>query len=319
MTNTQLNNSTKEMQFVSAVVYIRNAAHELESFLSFIDNALSQHFTKYEIICVNDASVDSSLDILKNFRCSNSEATLSVLNMSYFQGLELSMTAGVDLAIGDFIFEFDNTLADYSSNLVLDLYKKSLEGFDIVNASANIKPKLSSYLFYKVFNQFANLQYTLGSESFRILSRRAINRIRGLSESTPYRKALYANCGLKMETIKYDITVYESNNKPQSTVKIRTQLAIDSLILFTDFGYRFAFAMTLIMMFITVLVALYAIVVYVFQNPVEGWTPTILFLSFSFFGVFGILAVIIKYLSIIVNLLYKKQKYVYESIHKYSK
>ncbi|MDK2868670.1 MAG: polyisoprenyl-phosphate glycosyltransferase, partial [Clostridiales bacterium] len=52
---------------------------------------------------------------------------------------------------------------------------------------------------------------------------------------------------------------------------------------------------------------------------VEGWTPTILFLSFAFFGVFGILAIVIKYLSIIVELIFKKRQYVYESIQKISK
>ncbi|MBF4694516.1 glycosyltransferase [Fusibacter sp. Q10-2] len=307
------------MQFVSAVIYLRNNASTLKTFLTFIDQTMCRFFSKYEIICVNDASVDETLEIIKNFKCQSDETTLTVLNMSYFQGLELSMTAGVDLAIGDFVYEFDTVSLDYDECVIQEIYQHALTGFDIVNAAADSKPKLTSYLFYSVFNKFANLQYTLGSESFRILSRRAINRIRGLSESSPYRKALYANCGLKMDTHKYQPTTPNSAPASTGTVKARTQLATDALILFTDIGYKFASTMTVIMMLITVLVALYAVVVYIFQNPVEGWTPTILFLSFAFFGLFAILAVVIKYLSIIVNLLYKKQKYVYESIQKYSR
>ena len=316
--STEKRHSNPEMQFVSAVIYVRNNAPTLDAFLKFIDQSMCQYFSKYEIICVNDASIDETLEIVKSFRCQSDDATLTVLNMSYFQGLEVSMTAGIDLAIGDFVYEFDTVNLDFDSNIIKEIYTRALTGYDIVNASADSKPKLTSYLFYRVFNRFANLHYTLGSESFRILSRRAINRIRGLSESTPYRKALYANCGLKMDTLKYTPTLLNLNKASTATVKVRTQLATDALILFTDIGYKLASAMTLIMMSITVLVALYAVVVYVFQNPVEGWTPTILFLSFAFFGLFAILAVVIKYLSIIVNLLYKKQKYVYESIQKYS-
>lgn len=311
--------SNPEMQFVSAVIYVRNNASTLNAFLEFVDQAMAHSFSKYEIICVNDASIDDTLEIVKHFKCQSDEATLTVLNMSYFQGLEISMTAGVDLAIGDFVYEFDTVNLDFDSTVIKEVYTHALTGYDIVNAAADSKPKLTSYLFYRVFNRFANLQYTLGSESFRILSRRAINRIRGLSESAPYRKALYANCGLKMDTHKYQPTTFSKNTPSTGTVKTRTQLATDALILFTDIGYKLASTMTVIMMLITVLVALYAVVVYVFQNPVEGWTPTILFLSFAFFGLFAILAVVIKYLSIIVNLLYKKQKYVYESIQKYSK
>ncbi|MBP5698481.1 MAG: glycosyl transferase family 2, partial [Alphaproteobacteria bacterium] len=56
--------------------------------------------------------------------------------------------------------------------------------------------------------------------------------------------------------------------------------------------------------------------VYFTRTPVEGWTTTILFLSFAFFGLFGVLTVIIKYLQIIVNLIFKRKTYNFESIEK---
>lgn len=306
----------KENQFVSAVVYVHNGADTLPSFLEKVDKAMAHHFTKYEIICVNDASSEDVERAVKSLQCQDESASVTMINMSYYQGLELSMTAGVDMAIGDFVFEFDDAFADFNIEAPFEAYQAALEGYDIVNVASGIKMALTSRLFYSVFNRFANLQYALGTETFRILSRRAINRVRGMSETSPYRKALYANCGLNMRTIKAPIKTTRQNQKGLSG---RSQLAIDAIILFTDIGYRFAITMTFLMMLTTAIVALYAVVVYIFQNPVEGWTPTILFLSFAFFGVFGILAVVIKYLSIIVDLIYKKQKYVYESIQKFSK
>ena len=99
----------------------------------------------------------------------------------------------------------------------------------------------------------------------------------------------------------------------------RVGLAVDSLILFTNVAYKFAVCMTLIMMGITVLVAIYAVVIYLMGIPIAGWTTTISFLSFSFFALFGILTIIIKYLSILVDLIFKKQKYTFESIEKITK
>ncbi|MCF0130867.1 MAG: glycosyl transferase family 2, partial [Pseudobutyrivibrio sp.] len=60
-------------------------------------------------------------------------------------------------------------------------------------------------------------------------------------------------------------------------------------------------------------------VIYLIGSPVEGWTTTILFLSFGFFGLFGILTVIVKYLQIIVNLVFKRKRYSFESIEKLTK
>jgi dolichol-phosphate mannosyltransferase len=308
----------REKQFVSAVVYLHNVEKTVLTFLSDVDNAMAQHFERYEIICVNDSSDDHTADIVKTFECRDEAAAMTLLNMSYCQGVERSMTAGVDLAIGDFVFEFDQTLLRFPQTFIGTLYRCAVEGYDIVNATPNTKQAMTSKWFYKVFNRFAAFSYPLDTEAFRILSRRAINRVRGMSETSPYRKALYANCGLKMSSIPFEVTEQLGTLK-NSDLKNRTQLAVDALILFTDVGYRFAITMTFLMMLITVIVALYAVIVYVFQNPVEGWTPTILFLSFAFFGVFGILAVVIKYLSIIVELIFKKRQYVYESIQKLSK
>ena len=64
---------------------------------------------------------------------------------------------------------------------------------------------------------------------------------------------------------------------------------------------------------------IYTVVIYLSGSPVAGWTTTMLFLGFGFFGMFAILTLILKYLSILVDLTFKRQKYVFESIEKISK
>ena len=49
---------------------------------------------------------------------------------------------------------------------------------------------------------------------------------------------------------------------------------------------------------------------------IEGWTSTICFMSFGFFGIFVLLTIILKYLSVIVNLIFRRQKYIVESVEK---
>ena len=49
----------------------------------------------------NDSSDDNSLMCIKKTSKLASMTSVSVVNMSYFHGLELSMNAGIDISIGD--------------------------------------------------------------------------------------------------------------------------------------------------------------------------------------------------------------------------
>ena len=306
----------REHRFISAVVYIHNNEELVECFLNTLYESLSKNFQKFEIICVNDASRDSSLEVIKETAKNFDDTVISIVNMGFHQGLELCMNAGEDLAIGDFVYEFDTVFMDYDPDYIAKIYHKSMEGYDLVSACPDIKPKKTSSLFYKIFNRFSNTNYKLQTESFRIVSRRAINRVFSMNQAVLYRKAVNANCGLKMASIKYQVT---DRNKSKQFTNERRTLAFDSLILFTDVGYRFSMIMSFFMIFAVAVIGIYTVVIYVSSKPVEGWTPIMLFLAIGFFGLFVVLTLALKYLSLILNLVFKKQRYIIEGIEKVKK
>ena len=308
----------KEKNFVSAVIYVHNAQNRIEKFLRAIIGVMENNFEHSEIICVNDSSDDDSISVIKKVSADAKMTSVAVINMSYFHGLELAMNAGVDMAIGDFVFEFDNTNLDFDIEMIMKIYRHSLEGFDIVSASPDRKEKLSSRFFYKMFDRYTKISYGMSTESFRVLSRRVINRISSMNKSVLYRKALYANCGLKTDNMKYAVKekISSSDRKEKN---YRSGLAVDSLILFTNVGYRFSMTMTVLMMLMALFVIAYTVITYFMMNPVAGWTTTILFLSACFFGLFGILTVIIKYLQLLVDMVFKRKHYSFESIEKLTK
>lgn len=309
----------KEKNFVSAVIYIHNAEKKVDKFLTTVIEVLEKNFEHSEIICVNDCSADGSLEVIKESSKMASTTSVSVVNMSYFHGLEVSMNAGVDLSIGDFVFEFDNMILDFDKKEIMKIYRRSLQGYDIVSAIPERKEKFTSRFFYKVFNQFSKFSYQIHTESFRILSRRVINRISSMNKTVPYRKAIYASQGLKTDAITYKINNNITSRIDKQERRYRSGLAVESLILFTEFGYRFSFVMTVIMMFMSAFMVLYSVVIFLTSNPVAGWTTTILFLSVAFFGLFGILTVVIKYLQLIINLIFKRKNYSFEGIEKLTK
>ncbi len=107
----------KERNFISAVIYLCEKSDTIENFLNTLYDILSTNFLMYEIICVND---NAKQDILKEIRAweKSKNITLTIIDMGFPQGLETSMTAGMDLTIGDYVLEFDSTFIDYDTSLM---------------------------------------------------------------------------------------------------------------------------------------------------------------------------------------------------------
>ena len=312
-----MHNKTKEKNFISTVVYVHNAEDCIEDFMVNLIDIIEANFEHSEIICVNDFSNDKSVEIIRNIKNYATTSAISVLNLSYYHGLEIAMNAGVDLSIGDFVLEIDTTKQNWNNDEIMKVYRKVLEGNDIVSASPNERQRLSSSIFYFVYEMFSESKEKMRTESFRILSRRAINRINSMSRTLPYRKGVYTNCGLRTENIKYDVTDKRSRMGGDFRIKrYRRNLAFETLILFTDAGYFITKLMTTLMMVVSVLMMVYTVVIYASSHPVEGWTTTILFLAFAFLGVFAIMTIIVKYLQIFVDLSFKRTRYSFESIEK---
>ena len=309
----------KQKCFLSAVAYVHNDENSAGVFFKKIYNVLKNNFEHFEIICVDDASSDRSGEIIKEAAAGLTGTTVNLLHMSYYQGIELSMNAGTDLAIGDYVLEFDTVEMDYVPSLIMDIYMESLKGYDVVSASPAKRQKFTSAFFYKVFNMGAAGSYKMKTESFRILSRRVINRVSSMNKTVPYRKAVYAASGLPIKNIQYECEGERLKGRDKLEDAYRKNLAADSLILFTNLGYIFSIRMTLVMMVIALMMGIYAIVFYLCGNSIEGWTTTILFMAFAFFGLFGILTIIVKYLSVIVNLVFKRQQYMVDRIEKITK
>lgn len=308
----------KEKNFVSAVIYVHNAEKQIQHFLRTIINELETHFEHSEIICVNDFSSDSSAQIIRDIGKTTSSSNVTLLNLSHFHGLEIAMNAGTELAIGDFVFEFDAPCLSLSQDCIMDVYRKSLEGYDAVSAIPDTKMKLQSRIFYKMLNLLGSTPFELRTESFRILSRRLINRVSSSNGRVFYRKIVYANSGLKTYKLLYKPLGKEAGHLDKAEKKYRLNLAVNSAIVFTKAGELFSVLMTSIMMVFLVAVAIYALVLRATANPVPGWTFTICFLSLCFLGLFAVLTVALKYLSLLVELLIKRKTFSFESIEKIS-
>ena len=304
-------NNNKESNFISAVVCLHDAGRAATDFFAVLDKVLAEHFSHYELIAVNDGCTDDTVPALKAWAAEHLEAPLTVVNMSLRQGVERAMNAGLDAAIGDFVFEFDHPVMNYAPELIWQAYQKTLTGFDVVTVCPS-RQRLTSSAFYRVFNKFSNSPYKLSTDAFRLVSRLAVNRVKAISDDLAYRKAAYAASGLACASLSFDGAAGADDGP-------RLDKAVDSLALYTDAGYKLSLSISLGMMFLTLLALVYTVAVFCLGQPIAGWTTTMLLLSAGLSGLFFILTIAVKYLNLLVRLTVKKQSYLIEGVEKLQK
>lgn len=312
-----MNKNKKEKKFISLVVYLHNVEKEVVPFFEKVIPVFEEKFEQYEVVCVDDGCTDGTVGVLKEYL---EEYKLSVMvnivHMSFYHGLESAMNAGRDLAIGDFIYEFDTVYVDYETEILGQVYEKLLAGNDIVAAGTKGSIRFTSKIFYSLYNKTSRGKGKIGPETFRIVSRRAINRVKSIGQYIPYRKAVYSNCGLNTTTILYEPTP-NSNKKRAVSGGERASLALDSFIYFTNALERISAIICGMFLCISIGMGIYLIKDFIGgYSGVEGWLSTMGFLSLGFFGVFALLTIILKYLSVMLNLIFRQQRYLVSDIEK---
>ena len=241
---------------------------------------------------------------------------VSIIRMGRYHGMEVSMNAGRDMAIGDYVYEFDDLFVDYDGSVVLEAYNKCIEGNDIVTVSTDVPMRLTSKIFYGIFNRTAETASPIGQESFRLLSRRGINRVISMDIQIPYRKVIYLNSGLSAASVKYKSNTGKRPARLSEKTE-RIDLAIDSFIYFTKIIQRMSLIIAILFGIFSFATIVYVLVSRGLGYHVGmGWVSTMIFTSMGFMGLFGFMAIIIRYLSVIVDLVFKRQKYLIESIEK---
>lgn len=302
--------TNKEKNFISAVVYLHNDGAQAVRFFKALNAVLDQHFEQYELVAVDDACADDTIPTLRDW-AKALEKPLTILHLSLHQGRETAMNAGLDAAIGDYVYEFDSTQTPYPIELVFEAYRAAMAGSDIVSVcprSTAGAAKCSTACSTATAIRLTSCAPMRSAWS----AARAINRVHASSETLPYRKAAYAASGLKMTDLEFDGRLTDNSGG-------RFALAMDSLALYTDAGYKLSAGIAIVMMFLALAELAYTLIIFCAGHPIEGWTTMMFVLTLGFAGLFAVLTIIIKYLSLLVDLVFKKQNYLIESIEKIQK
>jgi polyisoprenyl-phosphate glycosyltransferase len=251
-----------------------------ENLISVFENKIN---TPYEIIFVNDGSIDKSLDIIRAIAKSNKSVLYIDLSRNF--GHQIASTAGIEKSRGNFVVLMDSDFQD-PPELIPELLKKAREGFDVVYAKRkkrkgeSIIKKITAKVFYRLLKILTRHSIPIDTGDFRIISRKVVNVLSQMQEQEKFLRGQIAWIGFKQSFVEFDRPSRRSGKSGYSTKKM-FKFAIDGITSFSDFPLRFATFLGFlvsIFAFVIMLWALYQRLVV--HEYVQGWTSLILSVLF---------------------------------------
>lgn len=127
--NNIFDTTSKSLQ-VSVVVPIHNELENLPNLLNAISSSFKETDISYEIICIDDGSIDGSTSLLKQQAQIRQDLKVIILRRNY--GQTAAMAAGFKYAEGKTIITIDGDLQNDPAD-ILNLLAKLDEGYDLVS------------------------------------------------------------------------------------------------------------------------------------------------------------------------------------------
>lgn len=305
------------MSKISVVVSVYNEELSLGEFYKVTSVLLEQCIWDYELIFVNDGSVDNSYRILCEFAETNPK--VHVINFSRNFGHEAAMLAGIDYAHGDGIVCMDADL-QHPPESIPDIIKKFEEGFDVISmirlsrADGGIVKKITSALFYKVLNSLSPVKFENNASDFFALSRRVADVLKkDYREKVRYLRGFVQSVGFNKTTLNYEAKERIAGTSHYNFRKL-LKFSMTTLCSFSDMPLRLGIYAGSLCGFCGLALMIYSIICKIFFEIPGGYTTIIVALCFMFAITLFVIGVIGQYISVLFSEVKDRPIYIVQEI-----
>ena len=227
---------------ISYIVPIFNEAENIEAFIQELNQFNQQNDNNFEIVIVNDGSIDNSLELIKNVI--HQLPTTKLISFSRNFGKEYAITAGLEHCQGDVAIIMD---ADFQQpfDLIPEFLSQWQQGYDMVYAiqksrkSESFIKRFLTHSFYKIIDWLSKTKIPPHASDFRLLDRKVIDAINQCKEYNRFMKGLYSWVGFHSAPIYYQAQ-QRLKGKSRFSLKHLFELAITGIISFSEKPLRFS-------------------------------------------------------------------------------
>ena len=231
------------VKLISVVIPVFNEEQNIPLVFEEVKKTFAAHSEyDFEVIFVNDGSRDNSL--LEILRLSREDHRVRGLDFSRNFGKEPATSAGCHQARGDAVVTMDADL-QHPPMLILQFLELWKQGAEVVytvrkvNTGAGWFKKISSKMFYWLFNKVSEVKTESGTTDFRLMDKKVIEVFRKFPERERMFRGMIDWMGYKRAKVEFVAPDRIHGNANYSYNKL-FQLAINSLTSFSLLPLRLA-------------------------------------------------------------------------------
>lgn len=300
---------------ISIIVSVYNEEEVLFEFYRETIKVLLLIDNPYEIIFVNDGSIDGSRSIL--FKIAKDDENVKVVHFSRNFGHEAAMIAGIDHAEGDYLVCMDADL-QHPPTLLPEIIRKFEAGFDIinmvrtVNKSAGIIKNITSSAFYKIINRLSDMKLVSNASDFFGISRRVADVLRNsYREKTRFLRGYVQNVGFNTTNIDYEAGKRFAGESKYSIKKL-FRFSINTIMTFSNLPLKLGMYAGGMAAFLAIIMMIYTVISFLRVGTPSGYATIICLICFMFSVLFFIVGIIGEYLGLILAEIKDRPIYIVE-------
>ncbi|MCH4539761.1 glycosyltransferase [Ochrobactrum sp. A-1] len=284
--------------FLSVVYVMRNQGQQLETIIQGASAKLSSLVTDYELIIVDNASDDNSVNALKKLTGQSGYPNLQVYALIKEVDGDTASWVGLENALGDFVAVVDPLLDDIG--FLPEMLDKAVTGADVVFANNQHKPR-QSFAYraaYAAFNflykSFNGIHLAKEAPQYRLLSKRVVNFILQHPQPAMTYRHLPATGGFVRINMEYSAQPLATNTKKLGESIDR---GMRLLVSTTQAPMRLVTSLSLFGAAANLLYSSYVVAIGLFKADVApGWVSMSLQQSGMFFLISLVLLVLGEYI-----------------------
>jgi glycosyltransferase involved in cell wall biosynthesis len=261
---------------ISIVAPVYGCASCIEELRERVAKAVAPLAKRYEIILVDDRSLDDAWNIIVALQALHPEVRGIRLSRNF--GQQIAISAGLAEARGDSVVVMDCDLQDPPERIP-ELFSKLQEGYDLILArrtDRNHSPfrVLAARIYFGLMSRLTEETIDGSYGNFSILSRKVVNAFLLFSERERHYLFVLRWLGFKMGSIEYEHQK-RPRGKSSYSLKRLVRLAIDGLFFQATVLLRWIVTLGLGFASFGVGLAMYFIYQRISHGSVEGWTSLV--------------------------------------------
>ena len=227
---------------------------------------------------VDDGSSDGTWAIIQDLH--RRSPRIQGVKLSRNRGHQHALLAGILTVPGDIVVSVDADLQD-DLDVMKEMVQAHAAGSDIVlgvrkSRSIDTPFKRITAQGYYRFLRWMNVNVVYNHADYRLLSRRAIEALRGYEETNLFLRGLVMHLGFKTTIVTYTRAARVAGESKYPLRKM-IALALEGVTAFSTMPLRYITLLGFLVSFFSFLLGLWAFVGAVFfKNVVPGWASTVI-------------------------------------------